>query len=216
MRSIISIVGKSSSGKTTLLEALIAELKKRGYKVAIVKHSHHKDDLDTAAKDTWRFTKAGSELSAINSLDHLAIYRRMDDYFDPKDIANFVLWDFDILLTEGFKSSNYPKIEVRRNEQGNELLTDQKSLLAVVTDKPMDINVPQFNHDDIAGIADLIEKEIISQNNDSDIEMVINGVPTPISPSLKDLLTRTLSAMIPNPSNNGEVKNLHISLRRKH
>ncbi len=76
MRSIISIVGKSSSGKTTLLEKLIAELKSRGYKVAIVKHSHHKDDLDTAEKDTWRFTKAGTELSAINSLDHLAIYRQ--------------------------------------------------------------------------------------------------------------------------------------------
>ena len=133
MRSIISIVGKSSSGKTTLLEKLIGELKGRGYKVAIVKHSHHKDDLDTAAKDTWRFTKAGSELSAINSLDHLAIYRRMDNYFDPQDISNFVLWDYDILLTEGFKGSNYPKIELHRSEQGKELLTDPKLLLAVVT-----------------------------------------------------------------------------------
>jgi molybdopterin-guanine dinucleotide biosynthesis protein B len=216
MRSIISIVGKSSSGKTTLLEKLIAELKKRGYKVAIVKHSHHKDDLDTAAKDTWRFTKAGSELSAINSLDHLAIYRRMDNYFDPQDISNFVLWDFDILLTEGFKGSNYPKIEVHRNEQGQELLTDPKLLLAVVTDKPLGVDVPQLSHDDVAGIADIIEKTIISQNNENDLELVINGTHTPISPSLKDLLTRTLSAMIPGFQNNGEVKNLHISLRRKH
>jgi molybdopterin-guanine dinucleotide biosynthesis protein B len=216
MRSIISIVGKSSSGKTTMLEKLIAELKKRGYKVAIVKHSHHKDDLDTAAKDTWRFTKAGSEISAINSLDHLAIYRRMDNYFDPQDISNFVLWDFDILLTEGFKGSKYPKIEVHRNEQGQELLTDPKLLLAVVTDKPLDVDVPQLSHDDVAGIADIIEKTIISQNNENDLELVINGTHTPISPSLKDLLTRTLAAMIPGLQNNGEVKSLHISLRRKH
>ncbi|OGN97587.1 MAG: molybdopterin-guanine dinucleotide biosynthesis protein B [Chloroflexi bacterium RBG_13_51_18] len=216
MRSIISVVGKSSSGKTTLLEKLIAELKKRGYKVAIVKHSHHKDDLDTAAKDTWRFTKAGSELSVINSLDHLAIYRRMDNYFDPQDISNFVLWDFDILLTEGFKSSNYPKIEVHRNEQGQELLTDPKLLLAVVTDKPLDISMPQFSHDDVAGIADIIEKTIISQNNVSDLEIVVDGVPAKVSPYLKDVLARTLSAMIPDSQNNGEVKNLHISLRRKH
>ena len=216
MRSIISIVGKSGSGKTTLLEALITELKKRGHKVAIIKHSHHKDDLDTSAKDTWRFTKAGSELSAINSLDHLAIYRRMDDYFDPRDISNFVSWDFDILLTEGFKSSDYPKIEVHRDKQGNELLTDPKLLLAVVTDKPVDIKVPQFAHDDVTGIADIIEKTVVFQNNETDLEMVVNGVPTPISQSLKDLLTRTLNAMIPNTSNNGEVKNLHISLRRKH
>ena len=216
MRSIISIVGKSNSGKTTLLEKLIAELKKRGYKVAIVKHSHHKDDLDTAAKDTWRFTRAGSELSVINSLDHLAIYRRMDSYFDPQDISNFVLWDFDILLTEGFKGSNYPKIEVRRNEQGKELLTDLKLLLAVVTDKPMDVSVPQFSHDDITGIADIIEKTAISQNNTSELEVIIDGKAVPVSAQLKDLLTRTLSAMIPGSQNNGEVKNLHISLRRKH
>jgi molybdopterin-guanine dinucleotide biosynthesis protein MobB len=215
MRSIISIVGKSSSGKTTLLEKLIAELKKRGYKVAIVKHSHHKDDIDTAAKDTWRFTKAGSEISAINSLDHLAIYRRMDNYFDPQDISNFVLWDFDILLTEGFKGSKYPKIEVHRNEQGKELLTDPKLLLAVVTDKPLGVDVPQLSHDDVSGIADIIEKTITSQNNENDLELVINGAHTPVSPSLKDLLTRTLAAMIPGLQNNGEVKSLHISLRRK-
>jgi molybdopterin-guanine dinucleotide biosynthesis protein B len=216
MRSIISIVGKSSAGKTTLLEKLIAELKRRGYKVAIVKHSHHKDDLDTAAKDTWRFTQAGSELSAINSLDHLAIYRRMDNYFDPQDLANAVLWDFDILLTEGFKGSPYPKIEVHRHEQGKELLTDPKLLLAVVTDEPLDIAVPQLAHDDVHGIADVIEKTIISQNGQTDLDVVINGVPANISPALKDLLARTLTAMIPGPEGNGEIKNLHISLRRKH
>ncbi|MHB8105582.1 MAG: molybdopterin-guanine dinucleotide biosynthesis protein B [Dehalococcoidales bacterium] len=216
MHSIISFVGKSSSGKTTLLEKVIAELKQRGHKVAIVKHSHHKDDLDTAAKDTWRFTQAGSELSAINSLDHLAIYRRMDSFFDPQDIANYVAWDFDILLTEGFKGSSYPKIEVHRSEQGDELLTDPKLLLAVVTDKPLAIKVPQFSHDDIAGIADIIEKTAASQNGETELELTINGKPASISPSLKDLLTRTFSAMIPNLQNNGEVKNLHISMRRKH
>ncbi len=216
MRTIISIVGKSSSGKTTLLEKIIVELKKRGHKVAIVKHSHHKDDLDTAAKDTWRFTKAGSELSAINSLDHLAIYRKMDEFFDPQDIANYVLWDFDILLTEGFKGSNYPKIEVHRGEQGDELLTDPKLLLAVVTDKPLDIKVPQFSHDDVTGIVDMIEKTVAVQDSETELKMVINGKPKPISPALKEVLTRTFSELIPDLQNNGEVKNLHISMRRKH
>jgi molybdopterin-guanine dinucleotide biosynthesis adapter protein len=216
MRSIISIVGKSSSGKTTLLEKLIAELKRRGYKVAIVKHSHHKDDLDTAAKDTWRFTKAGSELSAINSLDHLAIYRHMDNFFDPQDISSFIMWDFDILLTEGFKGSNYPKIEVHRDVQGKELLTDPKLLLAVVTDVPLNVTVPQLSHDDVAGVADIIEKTMISHNNETELDVIINGIRLPVSPSLKDLLERTLAAMIPVPQGNGEMNNMHISLRRKH
>jgi molybdopterin-guanine dinucleotide biosynthesis protein B len=216
MRSIISFVGKSSSGKTTLLEKVIAELKKRGHKVAIVKHSHHKDDLDTAAKDTWRFTKAGSELSAINSLDHLAIYRRMDEFFDPQDIAKYVLWDFDIILTEGFKGSNYPKIEIHRAEQGDELLTDPKLLIAVVTDKPLAITVPQYAHDDIKGIVDIIEKTAASQEIESELEIIINGEQKTISPKTKQALTRVFKELIPDMKNNGKVKNLHISMRAKH
>jgi molybdopterin-guanine dinucleotide biosynthesis protein B len=183
--------------------------------VAIVKHSHHADDIDTASKDTWRFTKAGSVLSAINSLDHLAIYRRIDHYFDPQEISRFILWDYDLILTEGFKSSDYPKIEVHRAEQGQELVTDPQQLIAVVTDEPLAVNVPQFSHDDIAGIADFIERTIINQQRENDIELVVNGEYASLDPAVKDLLSRTLFAMIPSPQSNGEVKSMHISLRRK-
>ena len=215
MHLIISIVGKSHSGKTTLLESLIGELKKRGHKVAIVKHSHHANDLDTASKDTWRFTKAGSELSAINSLDHLAIYRRTDHYFDPREISDFVLWDYDVILTEGFKGSRYPKIEVHRGEQGKEMLTEPEQLLAVVTDEPLDVKVPQFSSDDLAGIADLIEKALAVRNSENEVNLVVNGVNVPVDASLKDLLARTIFAMIPRTNSDGEMKNLHLSLRRK-
>lgn len=214
MRPIISIVGKSESGKTTLLESLIAELKERGYKVAIVKHSHHADDLDTATKDTWRFTRAGSEISAINSLDHLAIYRKMDMYFDPQEINDYILWDYDLILTEGFKGSSYPKIEVHRSEQGEDLLTEPGQLLAVVTDKPVALDIPQFSREDIKGIADLIENLITQQNRGNNVNLVVNGKSVPMDSPLEDLLTRTLLAMIPEQPGNGEIKNLHVSLRR--
>jgi len=214
MRSVISIVGKSSSGKTTLLEKLIAELKRRGHKVAIVKHSHHADDLDTAKKDTWRFTQAGAELSAINSLDHLAIFRRMDHFFDPQEISGSILWDYDIILTEGFKGSPYPKIEVHRADQGQELLTDPRQLLAVVTDEPLEVKVPQYSHDNVAGIAGIIESRVNAANDGLDFDVVVNGAIIPVSPALKDLLTRTLLAMVPGVQDNG-MKSLHVSLRRK-
>ena len=215
MHSIISIVGKSGSGKTTLLEGLIAELKQRGHKVAIVKHSHHADDLDLATKDTWRLTKAGSELSAINSLDHLAIYRRMEHYFDPQEISNFILWDYDLILTEGFKGSNYPKIELHYQEQGEDLLTDPQQLLAVVTDEPLAIDVPQFSRNDIPKIADLIENMLLAQHQQDEIDLIVNGKYVPISISLQGLVKRTLLAMIPSFEGNDEVKSLHITLRRK-
>ena len=214
MRTIISIVGKSSSGKTTLLESLIGELQRRGRRVAIVKHSHHADDLDTPEKDTWRFTRAGSALSAINSLDHLAVYRRVDHYFDPREISSFILWDYDIILTEGFKSSGYPKIEVHRAEQGRDLVSDRKLLLAVITDEPLDLDVPQFAHEDVAGIADFIEKLIKAAAGENEVDVVVNGARVSLDPSLEDLLARTLAAMIPHPQGDGKWKSLHVSLRR--
>ena len=215
MRTIISIVGKSGSGKTTLLEGLITELKTRGHKVAIVKHSHHTSDIDTTDKDTWRFTKAGSELSALNSLDHLAIYRRMDEYFDPQEISDFVLWDYDLILTEGFKSSNFPKIEVHLREQGEGLITDPERLLAVVSDEPLEIDVPQFSRNDLSKIADLIETILLSQKDEIELDLIVNGTRVPTTQEFNNLLTRTLLAMVPGPQNNGDIKNLHISLRRR-
>jgi molybdopterin-guanine dinucleotide biosynthesis protein B len=215
MQAIISIVGKSGSGKTTLLEGLIGELKRRGHRVAIIKHSHHADDLDTPSKDTWRFTRAGSALSAINSLDHLAVYRRVDHYFEPQEISSYILWDYDLILTEGFKGSGYPKIEVHRAAQGGDLVADPAQLLAVVTDEALELDVPQFSHEDVAGIADFIETEMAARARDNDIDVVINGTRVPVDPPLEDLLVRTLIAMIPHPQGNGEVKSLHVSLRRK-
>ena len=214
MHSIISIVGKSGSGKTTLLENLIVELKQRGYKVAIIKHSHHANDLDTASKDTWRFTRAGSELSVINSLDHLAIYKKMDRYFDPQEISDFISWDYDLILTEGFKGSHYPKIEVHQSEQGEELLTNPEQLLAVVTNKALALDIPQFSREDIKGISNLIENTLIKYNRENNLNLIVNGKTVPIESPLEDLITRTLLAMIPGQTDNGVVKNLHISLRR--
>jgi molybdopterin-guanine dinucleotide biosynthesis protein MobB len=214
MRKILSIVGKSGSGKTTLLERLIGELNGRGRRVAIVKHSHHDNDLDTAHKDTWRYTKAGSAFSAINSLDHLAIYRRVDHFFDPRELDNTILWDYDFILTEGFKSSPYPKIEVHTAAQGKELLTDPAQLVAVVTDEPLDVNVPQFGRDDITAIADLIET-MLHRDGEAGLQLTVNGAPLELSPSQQDVLRRTMLAMVPRPAGDGRLDNLHLSLRRK-
>ena len=85
-------------------------------------------------------------------------------------------------------------------------------MLAVVTDEPLEIDVPQFSPNEVPKIADLIEVSVV-QNKKDDVDLIVNGTYTPINPSLKDVLTRTLLAMIPRPKGNSEVKSLHISLR---
>jgi len=215
MQPIISIVGKSESGKTTLLEGLIAELKRRGYRVVIMKHSGEDVELDTVNKDTWRFSQAGSEVSAISSGHKLAIFRHSEHDFNPQELSHFISWDYDIILTEGFKHDNYPKIEVHRKEQGEDLLSIPDQLLAVVTDEPLKVKVPQFSKEDVQKIADLIESTIVAQQRSDNVDLVINDTIIPTNPSFNNLLMRTLIAMVSGLKNFKEIKNLRVSLRRK-
>jgi len=171
MHPIISIVGRSESGKTTLLVALITELKRRGYKVAVMKHSDKDIELDTVNKDTWHFSQAGSELSAISVVHRLAIFKNVAPDFSPDELSHLLSWDGDLLLTEGFKGSSYPKIEVHRKEQGNDLVSPTSQLLAVVTDEPLEIDVPQFSRDEVNKIADIIENTVLAQQKEDDIAL---------------------------------------------
>jgi molybdopterin-guanine dinucleotide biosynthesis protein B len=215
MHPIISIVGRSESGKTTLLEVLIAELKLRGYRVAVIKHSAEAFELDTLKKDSWRFSQAGSELSAISSAHKLAIFKPVEQDFGPQELFNFICWDYDLILTEGFKQSSYPKIEVHRKEQGEGLLSPLQQLLAVVTDEPLDVDVPQFSKDEVLKIADLVEKTLLAQQREEAVDLFINDAYVPINLSIRNLLSRTLVAIVSGFKGAKKVKSLHISLRRK-
>jgi len=214
MQPIISIVGKSNSGKTTLLEGLIANLKQRGYRIAVIKHSGGDSELDQVGKDSWRFSQAGSEVSAISSAHKLAVFKNLECDLNPQELSSFIGEGYDLILTEGFKQSSHPKIEVHRQEQGKELVSPPQQLLAVVTDEPLDVDAPQFSIDAVSEIADLIENALLAQNRD-DIDLFINDTYIPMNQSTKNLLYRTLMAMAPGLKGTGEIASLRISLRRK-
>ena len=113
--SVISIVGKSESGKTTLIEKLIPELKRRGYRIGIVKHAHHGFDMDRKGKDSYRHRQAGADTVMIASPGQIAMIKdvpgeRLDDLIPFFN-------DMDLLITEGFKRDRAPKIEVFRAER---------------------------------------------------------------------------------------------------
>ena len=215
MQPIISIVGKSESGKTTLLEGLIARLKQRGYRVAVIKHAGEDFELDTVNKDSWRFSQAGSEVSVISSAHKLAVIKNLEHDLGPQELSNFICSDYDLILTEGFKQSSHPKIEVHRKEQGKELVSLPEQLLAVVTDEPLDVDVPQFSRDEVPKIVDLIEKTLLAQHREDDVDLFINDAHIPLNKSIKNLLFRTLLAMVSVLKGVKGVKSLRILLRRK-
>ena len=196
MRPIISIVGKSKAGKTTLLEGLIIELKRRGYKVAVIKHAGDDFELDKVGKDSWRLSQAGSEVVAVSSPHKLAVIRAVGRELGPRELSGFIGWDYDLILTEGFRQSSFPKIEVHCKEQGEGLLCPLQQLLAIVTDEPLDVDVPQFSRDEIQGLADLIENRLQAQRREDDIELFVNDVPIPLNPFLSTFMAKTLLAMV--------------------
>ena len=215
MRPIISVVGKSDSGKTTLLEKLITELKRRGYKVAIIKHTVEDIELDKQGKDTWRFSQSGSDVVAISSGRKLALMKKLERDFSPQELSRFIAWNYDLILTEGFKQSGTIKIEVHRKEQGEGLLSPVKQLLAVVTDEPLDIDVPQFSMREVQGLADLIENKILAKRKSEEVDLLVNEEHIPLNPFIKSLIAKTLLGMVSSLKGIKEVKSLHISLRRK-
>jgi molybdopterin-guanine dinucleotide biosynthesis adapter protein len=163
---ILSIIGKSGSGKTVLLEKIIPELKRRGYRVATIKHHFHPGfEIDIPGKDTWRHARAGSDQVIIAGPDRIASIRRLEHELSLDDIVETIIAPgnppVDIILTEGFKRAGKPALEVIRLENGLELISGSDQLTAIATDTPVQVAVPQFGLDDTTQIVNFIEKRFL-------------------------------------------------------
>jgi len=153
---VISFVGSSGVGKTTLLEKLIPALADHGFKVGTVKHDVHGFEMDKPGKDSWRHKKAGATVSIISSPYQIGMVRDVDHDYDPEELSPF-LQDLDIVLTEGYKQKGKAKLEVFRAEVNKEpLCRGDDQLIAVVSDTPIDLGVPQFTTKDIKGLANFL------------------------------------------------------------
>jgi molybdopterin-guanine dinucleotide biosynthesis protein B len=113
MIPVISIVGKSGVGKTTALVKIIHELKRRGYRVGTVKHDTHGFDVDKPGKDSWRHAQAGSDVVVISGPKKMALIRQLEREMTVDEIVP-LMGEVDIVITEGYKRGNSPKIEVTR------------------------------------------------------------------------------------------------------
>ncbi len=155
---IVSVVGNSGVGKTTFLEKLIRELKRRGYRVAAIKHDSHNFQMDHPGKDTYRLAEAGSDIVMISAVHKLALLEKVVEERSLDDLAAMVSDRVEIILTEGYRRAAKAKIEVSRREYGSELVAPPQDLLALVTDQQFQLDVPHFGLDDAAGVADLLER----------------------------------------------------------
>jgi molybdopterin-guanine dinucleotide biosynthesis protein B len=155
---IVCFVGRSNSGKTTFIERVIPELVRAGYKVATVKHAGHGFDLDTEGKDSWRHKQAGASSVVVLSKGSMALFADVATPMTVEEARDRFLDDsYDLIIAEGWKHEDYPKIVIVR-EQVGEIPISPAGLLAVVSDKPVGLPVPVFGLNDVPAVAALIMK----------------------------------------------------------
>jgi molybdopterin-guanine dinucleotide biosynthesis protein B len=162
MIPIVSITGRSGTGKTTLIEKIIPELNRRGYRVGTIKHNLHGFEIDHEGKDSWRHRKAGARITILASPERIAVMEDVEGDLAMADLRDRYIHDVDIVLSEGFKGNPHPKIEVFRSAlQQEPLCTREDNLLAMASDAPLDRGVPCLDINDIRGLADLIEERFL-------------------------------------------------------
>ena len=155
---IISVVAFSGTGKTTFLERLIPELKRRGLRLAVMKHDAHDFQVDREGQDSWRMTQAGADVTVLTN-------GRRAVLFENRPVADAQLLDqirdVDLILTEGYKHGPWKKIALYRPDVGKPFPCDMEECMAVVSDAALETgSIPRYDFDAIEAIADLIEEEI--------------------------------------------------------
>ena len=159
---VICFVGSSNSGKTTLIEKVIRLLTKMGYKVATVKHTHKNFSMDAEGKDSRRHKSAGAKTVILSSPEQFSVVSDTSSELTIDDVLEKFVSDADILIVEGFKRDTYPKIEVNRNGSGHDLrCLNDPSIIAVASDKLLNLTIPAFDINDAEGITGFIEKRFL-------------------------------------------------------
>lgn len=159
MIPVISFVGRSGAGKTTYLEKLIAEMKRRGFRIGIIKHDSHHFEIDHPGKDTWRHAQAGADVVCIASREKFAMIERTDAEMTLDEVVSRIE-GVNIIFVEGYRDQGYRLIEIFRRDGGTPPLGLSPKLFAVVSDTMLYPSVRHFDVNDPVPLADELEKEI--------------------------------------------------------
>lgn len=159
---VFGFAGWSGSGKTTLIERLIPLLVDRGLRVSLIKHAHHAFDVDRPGKDSWRHRQAGATEVLLASDRRWALMHELRGATEPGlDDLLARLSPCDLVLVEGYKREALPKLEVHRPALGKPLLhPDDPHIVAVATDRRLDIGLPQLDLDDVRAVASFVLHQV--------------------------------------------------------
>tara|TARA_B100002051_G_C16213292_1_gene382152 strand:- start:32 stop:514 length:483 start_codon:yes stop_codon:yes gene_type:complete len=158
---IIGIIGWKNSGKTFYASKIIKKLKSNNYRVASIKHAHHEFDIDHQNTDSFIHRKSGSSQVIISSSKRWAKICELDGENEKKlDELISELSEVDIVIIEGYKNENHPKIEIIIEKENKHLFQNIKNVKALISDIPLDSDIKQFKKNEIDKIVNYILNEI--------------------------------------------------------
>ena len=158
-QKVFGISGWKNSGKTTLTSALIRELSARGYRVSSVKHAHHNVDVDQEGTDSYKHRAAGASEVMLASSKRFALMHEIAEEDGEFELGELLekMSEVDLILVEGFKSSEIPKIQtIRQVSLGNSGKEPINNIVAYATDMPKETELPVLDVDNVSLIADFI------------------------------------------------------------
>ncbi|NLZ27774.1 MAG: molybdopterin-guanine dinucleotide biosynthesis protein B, partial [Firmicutes bacterium] len=160
------IAARSGMGKTTLIEKLLPELISKGLRVAALKGNSNRCDFDIPGKDTWRFLEAGARVSGIITPDNFVLMGSAADRNRAMEYASSMLKNIDLLLIEGNKRSDNPKIEVVRKALGK-APSEADNVIAIATDREeLDTDIPLFDLNNTTGLSSFIFNRFFVQSDE--------------------------------------------------
>ena len=216
MIPIVCIVGASNSGKTTFLEKLIPELCNRGYRVGTVKHDVHGFEMDKEGKDTWRHREAGASSVTISSPARVASIRNVETEMSLEELVGHYFWQEDILLTEGYKRSRFPKIEIFRTAvEPQPICGPQDNAIALVTDDPSSTELPTFKFAEVAQVADFIVDRFLKDRKKHRIQVLVDGKRLPMNAFVQDFLIGGIRGMLSSLRGWRKANKIDIQMRLK-
>ncbi len=240
MPFIVSIIGYSNSGKTTLVEKLVPLIRKKGLRVGTVKHSSHGFSIDHPGKDSFRHKASGSEISVLSGPDSVALVRDTKASWGLGKIVKQYLQEMDIVLAEGYKNEEFLKIEImdksrntseeigkhhgpvssKEKNAGERIFSDEdQNLAAIVCDQEVDTKKKHFRRNDIELIGEYIyelyQADRFKSGEDRNIDVKINGKIIALNPFVKDILYQGITGMVGALKKTETMEDIDIRISKK-
>ena len=212
MIPLIGFVGEKKSGKTMVLKAVLAELAKKGRKVGVIKHTAHGFDLDRPHTDSFMLKESGAAKVAMLGHDEIAVYGAAKPEPGPEQVRDLYLSDLDIVLVEGFKDAQIPKILIAATRPIPPWGRETAGVIAVVSKDKPDFETKHIKPGQTKEIVKLIEWYIKTHRSKREVKIYLDGRELKIKPFIKDFFLNSIVGMVGSLNDAQGAKRISISI----